>query len=90
MNRTRQFLALLASGIGIFAALLGAPTAVADENGGGGPNNPLLPGCEAGTDGGGEDTVCASPGNSELSFSPNSLGIEGAMVGQGGGGFGGF
>jgi len=90
MNRTRQLLAFLAGGIGIFAALLGAPTAVADENGGGSSNNPLLPGCEAGTDGGGQDTICASPGSSELSFSPNNLGVEGAMIGEGGGIFGGF
>ena len=90
MNRTRQFLALLAGGIGTTAALLGAPIAAADENGGGGPSNPLLPGCITGTDGGGEDTECASPGSSELSFSPNDLGIEGAMVDEAGGAFGGF
>ena len=45
MKRSRQFLALLAGGIGTAAALLGAPIAAADEYGGGGANNPLLPGC---------------------------------------------
>lgn len=89
MNRPRQLLALLAGGIGTTAALLGAPTAAADEYGGGGPNNPLLPTCIVGNDGGGEDTECASPGSSELSFSPNDDGVEGAMVDEGGG-FGGF
>lgn len=90
MNRSRQFLALLAGSIGAAAALLGAPNAVAEEYGGGGPDNPLLPTCIEGTDGGGEDTECASPGSSELSFSPNDLGIEGAMVDEIGGAFGGF
>lgn len=79
MKRTRQF-AILASGFGIAAALIGAPFAGADEDGGGGSSNPLIPVCSAGTDGGGEDTECASPGSSELSFSPNSLGVEGAEI----------
>lgn len=87
MKQTRQFLALLAGGIGTAAALLGAPLAAAEENGGGGASNPLLPTCITGTDGGGQDTECASPGSSELSFSPNSLGIEGAEVDQGFGGW---
>ena len=68
MKRTRQFLVLLAGGIGA-AALLGSPIAAADEYGGGGANNPLLPGCE--TMGGssvlgGQSTDCASPGNSQV------------------------
>lgn len=88
MNRSRQFLALFAGGVGIVAALLGAPTAIADENGGGGPDNPLLPTCIVGTDGGGGDTECASPGSSELSFSPNDLGMEAAFADEGA--FGGF
>ena len=94
MNRTRQLLALLAGGIGTAAALLGAPAAAA-EDGGGGPNNPLLPGCE--TMGGsavtgGQSTDCASPGNSQLTATPNDLGAVGAQVDEGGAlfGFGGW
>ena len=90
MTRTRQFLALLAGGIGTAAAILGAPIAAAAPDGGGGPNNPLMPMCTEGTDGGGEDTECASAGSSELSFSPNDLGIQGAMVDEIGGAFGGI
>lgn len=90
MNRTRQFLTLLAGGVGTAAALLGAPTAAADENGGGGPNNPLLPTCIEGNDSGGYSSECASPGSSSLNFFPNNLGIEGALVDQIGGAFGGF
>jgi len=44
MKRTRQFLVTLAGGVGLAAALIGAPLAGADEDGGGGPNTPLLPG----------------------------------------------
>lgn len=80
MTRTRQFLMLAAGGVGIATALLGAPTAVADEYGGGSANNPLLPGCE--TMGGssvigGQTTDCASPGNSQITATPNDLGIMG-------------
>lgn len=90
MTRTRQFLVLLAGGIGA-AALLGSPVAAADEYGGGGANNPLLPGCE--TMGGssvlgGQSTDCASPGNSQLTATPNDLGSFsdqfGGMFGFGG------
>ena len=93
MNRTRQFLALLAGGIGTTAALLGAPIAVADENGGGSANNPLLPGCE--TMGGssvigGQSTDCASPGNSQLTATPNDLGVMGAEIDEPFYGFGGW
>lgn len=94
MTRTRQFLALTAGGIGMAAALLGAPTAAADENGGGGSSNPLLPGCE--TMGGsavigGQSTDCAEPGNSQLTATPNDLGIMGAEVDEPGMfGFGGW
>ena len=94
MTRTRQFLVLLAGGIGA-AALLGSPVAAADEYGGGGANNPLLPGCE--TMGGssvlgGQSTDCASPGNSQLTATPNDLGSMGAFGEPGGGmfGFGGW
>ena len=94
MTRTRQFLALAAGGVGIAAALLGAPTAAADENGGGGANNPLLPGCET-TGGsavtGGQTEDCASPGNSQITATPNDLGVMGAIGDEGGMfGFGGW
>ena len=90
MNRTRQFLAVLAGGIGVSAALLAAPTAIAAPDGGGGPNNPLLPGCEVTGSGGfdgGETTDCASPGNSQITAYPNDLagmGGEEGMWGFGG------
>lgn len=93
MNRTRQFLALLAGGIGTTAALLGAPIAAAEENGGGGANNPLLPGCETvgGSDvTGGQSTDCASPGNSQLTATPNDLGVMGAEIDEPFYGFGGW
>ncbi|MFM8599049.1 MAG: hypothetical protein ACKOB8_08625 [Mycobacterium sp.] len=85
MNRTRQFLALLAFSIGTAAALLVAPTAAADPDGGGGPNNPLLPSCEQ--EGGniisGSATDCAEAGNSQITASPG-------MLGEGYGGYGGY
>ena len=56
----RQFLALLAGGIGTAAALLGAPHAAAEEYGGGGPDNPLLPTCNVGNDSGGSSDSAAS------------------------------
>jgi hypothetical protein len=91
MNRTRQFLALLAGGIGTAAALLGAPNAAAEEYGGGGPDNPLLPGCAVvGAGEGGQTEDCASPGSSSITASPSDLGIMGAMVDGGFGGFGGW
>jgi hypothetical protein len=90
MNRPRQFLALLAGGIGAAAALLSAPNAAAEEYGGGGPDNPLIPTCNVGNDSGGDSAVCASPGSSSLNFYPNSLGVEGAMVDSIGGAFGGL
>lgn len=91
MTRTRQFLMLAAGGIGVTAALLGAPLATADENGGGGPNNPLLPGCET-TGGssvtGGQTEDCATPGNSQITATPNDLGIMGGENFYGFPGFG--
>ena len=79
-------LALSAAAAGAIAALLSAPLAAAGEYGGGSANNPLMPGCEV-TGGssvtGGQDTDCASPGNSELRATPNDLGIMGAEVDQG-------
>ncbi len=92
MKRTQRFLVLVAGGIGTTAALLGAPTAAADEYGGGSANNPLLPGCEV-TGGsaviGGQDTDCASPGNSQITATPNDLGVIGGYGGWGEGfGFG--
>ena len=87
MTRTRQFLTLLACSAGAAAALLAAPIASADPDGGGGPNNPLLPSCEA--EGGnfvsGGATDCAEAGNSQITASP---GILGAGIGMGYGGFG--
>ena len=93
MTRTRQFLVLLAGGIGAAAALLGSPIAAADEYGGGGANNPLLPGCE--TMGGssvlgGQSTDCASPGNSQITATPNDLGSIAAETDSAFGGFGGW
>ena len=91
MKRSRQFLALLAGGIGTAAALLGAPVAAADEYGGGGANNPLLPGCET-TGGsaviGGQTTDCASPGNSQITATPNDLGSIASEADEGWGGYG--
>ena len=84
--RKRQSLALVAAAVGSVAALLSAPLASADEYGGGGASNPLLPGCE-GTGGGGATggaiTDCASPGNSQLNATPNDLGIMGAEADEG-------
>jgi hypothetical protein len=89
MNPPRQFLALLAGGIGTAAALLGAPLAAADESGGAG--NTTAPECEsAGGGGDGESTICESPGSAELSATPNNLGFEGEMIDSFGGAFGGF
>ena len=91
MKRSRQFLALLAGGIGTAAALLGAPIAAADEYGGGGANKPLLPGCET-TGGsaviGGQTTDCASPGNSQITATPNDLGSIASEADEGWGGYG--
>ena len=91
MKRSRQFLALLAGGIGTAAALLGAPIAAADEYGGGGANNPLMPGCET-TGGsaviGGQTTDCASPGNSQITATPNDLGSIASEADEGWGGYG--
>ncbi|MEX0579936.1 MAG: hypothetical protein WD228_02375 [Mycobacterium sp.] len=91
MKRSRQALALLAGGIGTTAALLGAPIAAADEDGGGGANNPLLPGCET-TGGsaviGGQTTDCASPGNSQITATPNDLGSIASEADEGWGGYG--
>lgn len=91
MTRTRQFLMVAAGGIGISAALLGAPIASADEYGGGGANNPLLPGCESVGGSaviGGQTTDCASPGNSQIDATPNDLGIMGGEEFWGFPGFG--
>lgn len=91
MKQTRQFLALAAGGIGIAAALLGAPAAAADEYGGGSANNPLLPGCETVAGSavtGGQTEDCASPGNSQITATPNDLGIMGGEEFYGFPGFG--
>ncbi len=83
MQRMRHSLALFAAAAGTVAALAAAPLATADENGGGGPNNPLLPGCESMGGSaviGGQTTDCASPGNSQIDATPNDLGVMGAEV----------
>jgi hypothetical protein len=92
MKRTRQF-AILASGFGIAAALIGAPFAGADEDGGGGPGNPLTPTCNTmggSSINGGQTTDCASPGNSELTATPNNMGEVGAQIDEPIFGFGGL
>ena len=81
MTRTRQFLVLLAGGIGA-AALLGSPVAAADENGGGEPDHSMLPPCQTmgGSSAmGGQSTDCASPGNSQLTATPSILGADGVL-----------
>lgn len=91
MTRTRQILMLAAGGFGVAAALLGAPTAAADENGGGSPSNPLLPGCESVGGSaviGGQTTDCATPGNVQIDATPNDLGIMGGDEFYGFPGFG--
>jgi hypothetical protein len=94
MKRSRQSLALLAGGVATAAALLGAPIAAAEEYGGGGANNPLLPGCEVEGGGGatgGQSTDCASPGNMQLTATPNDIGLVDASIDNPGwGGFGGW
>lgn len=91
MKRSRQFLMLAVGGIATAATLLSAPIAAADEDGGGGPSNPLLPGCET-TGGssvtGGQTADCASPGNSQITATPNDLGIMGGDEFYGFPGFG--
>lgn len=79
----RHSLAILTAAAGAVTALMTAPLATADENGGGGPGNPLLPSCE--TMGGsavtgGQTTDCAEPGNSQLTATPNDIGIVGAEM----------
>ena len=91
MQKQRS-LTVFAAGVAAFAALVTAPLAFA-EDGGGGPNNPLLPGCET-TGGssatGGQMTDCATPGNSELRATPNDLGVMGGMMDEPFYGFGGW
>jgi len=82
LMQKRQTLAIFAAAAGVVTALMSAPLAAA-EVGGGGPNNPLLPGCEtiggsAAT--GGQTTDCAQPGNSQLTATPNDLGVVGAEM----------
>lgn len=87
MTRTRRFLTLLACGAGTAAALFGAPIAAAEPYGGGGSDNPLLPGCEAtgGSIISGGATDCAEAGDSQITASP---GLLGTGMGMGGLGFG--
>lgn len=72
MIRTRHILALLAGGFGTATALFGAPTAVADPDGGGGP---MCQAWEACFNPGGA-SVAGSPGNSEITARPNDLGEQ--------------
>jgi hypothetical protein len=81
LMQKRHTLALFAAAAGMAAALGAAPLASADEYGGGSGSNPLMPGCETmgGSSAiGGQSTDCASPGNSQLTATPNDLGIMGA------------
>ena len=78
MHRKARSLVLLAAGAAVAAALGSAPIAGAEP----GADNPLLPGCE--TMGGsqvlgGQTTDCASPGNSQLTATPEF--IPGDMYG---------
>lgn len=73
MQRKRSTLALLAAGAGVAAALLTAPLAAAEEYG---ADNPLLPGCEVmggSATLGGQTTDCASPGNSQITATPEFI-----------------
>jgi hypothetical protein len=80
LMQKRHSLAMLVAAAGAVTALMNAPLAAADENGGGSAGNPLLPGCET-TGGsavtGGQETDCAEPGNSQLTATPNDIGIMG-------------
>jgi hypothetical protein len=78
-----QKLAFFAAAVGAVAAVVTAPLAAADENGGGSPSNPLLPGCEViggSAVTGGQDTDCATPGNVQIDATPNDLGVMGAEM----------
>lgn len=89
----RQALTFFAAAAGAVAALVAAPLATADEYGGGGADNPLLPGCETmgGSSAlGGQSTDCASPGNSQLTATPNDLGVMGGEMDEPFFGFGGW
>ena len=89
----RHSLTFFAAAAGAVAALVTAPMAMADEYGGGGSNNPLLPGCETmggSSATGGQSTDCASPGNSQLTATPNDLGVMGGEMDEPFFGFGGW
>ena len=72
----------MAAGLAVVFGVVAAPSAAADEYGGGSSNNPLLPGCER-TGGssvlGGQTTDCASPGNVQIDSTPEF--IPGDMYG---------
>lgn len=77
MPRPRQSLILTAAGVGVAAALAGAPFAAADDS-----DNP--PGCEvSGSNAttGGQTTDCMSPGNAEIDVKPPSASDENAFFG---------
>jgi hypothetical protein len=72
MPRIRQFLLLPAAGVGIAAAILGAPIAAADTTTG----PPLLPQCEnleGSAVTGGQTTECETPGNAEINATPQQF-----------------
>ena len=71
MKQIRQFLILSAGVIGVAAALIAAPTAIAD---------PQLPSCEdngGSSIDGGQTTECASPGNIQIEATPPQFAGEG-------------
>lgn len=73
MNARLSTLTGLLVGAGAALAIAAAPLAAAQPDGGGGPHNPLLPGCET-TGGssviGGQVTDCATPGNTQIDATP--------------------
>lgn len=79
MHRKSNAMTLFLAGAGMAAALGAAPLAAAEP----GADTPLLPGCE--TMGGssvlgGQTTDCASPGNAQITATPNDLGVLGAEI----------
>ena len=77
MPRPRQFLILTAAGVGVAAALVGAPFAAADDS-----DNP--PGCEvsgSNTSTGGQTTDCMTADNVEIDVKPPSAPTENAFFG---------
>ena len=78
MARTRHILVHLAGGVGTATALFGAPNAVAEPDGGGGPVCQAWEACFRP----GEASVAGSPGNSQIIATPNDLGEQAAVNGD--------